>query len=134
MTLRKLTLSISLLAASLMLAAQAKAETWSCSFTYPTKRESPGVWVFKRKGDVFQILSDKDPKELTIKQETETAIYLFDVKQFGDPKTYPRHMLAAVLYKPSPGYSFTQPHFTFVHVRRKREKPVISIHGACVID
>jgi len=32
MTLRKLTLSIGLLAVSLMLAAPAQAETWSCSY------------------------------------------------------------------------------------------------------
>ena len=109
--------------------SQAQAETWSCGFMYPgTKKKNPGVWVFKRKGDVFQILSKSDPEELTIQQETEKAIYFFDLKQIGDPKTDPRKMMAAVLYKRS------RPHFTYVEVRHRGEDPVISIHGRCVID
>ena len=50
MTLRKRTLSIGLLAASLMLAApaQAQAETWSCSYI---DDQIPRTWVFIRTKD-----------------------------------------------------------------------------------
>ena len=53
MTLRKLTLSVSLLAASLMLAAPAQAETWACSYISPNGKAGTDVLV--REGKVFKL-------------------------------------------------------------------------------
>ena len=50
MTTVKLTLSVSLLAASLMLAAPVKAETWSCSITNSTMYGRDPI-IFKRWND-----------------------------------------------------------------------------------
>ena len=52
MTLRKLTLSVSLLAASLMLAAPAQAETWACSYI---ETGEAGTDVLVREGKVFKL-------------------------------------------------------------------------------
>ena len=54
MTLHKLTLSVSLLAASLMLVAPAKAETWSCSYHDKVKK-GPMPLCFVRNGGNFDV-------------------------------------------------------------------------------
>ena len=54
MTLRKLTLSIGLLAASLTLAAPAQAETWSCSY-YDKVKKGPMPFSFVRNGGTFDV-------------------------------------------------------------------------------
>ena len=55
MTLLKLTLSISVLAASLMLVAPAKAETWTCSYMVDLKGEKKSFsLVFVREGETIQ--------------------------------------------------------------------------------
>ena len=51
MTLRKLTLSVSLLATSLMLATPAQAETWACAHMAWDK---PVATLFTREGNTFQ--------------------------------------------------------------------------------
>ena len=51
MTLRKLTFSIGLLAASLMLAAPAQAETWSCSYI---NGKEAFVRLYVREGEGFR--------------------------------------------------------------------------------
>ena len=53
-TLHKLTLSVSLLAASLMLVAPAKAETWSCSYHDKVKK-GPMPFCFVRNGGNFDV-------------------------------------------------------------------------------
>ena len=50
MTLHKLTLSISILAASLMLTVPAHAEAWVCSFLSGNK---PYTQMFIRRGETF---------------------------------------------------------------------------------
>ena len=76
MTLRKRTLSIGLLAASLMLAAPAKAETLSC-FSYYGKTA-----VFIRKGEGFdrpyKIFGKDKIYRFEIVQETEHIIKLLN--------------------------------------------------------
>ena len=68
MTLRQLTLTVSLLAASLMLASPAQAETWSCSYIDTVKRE-PKPFVFIRNGKNF----DVQGSPLTLKVNSEDA-------------------------------------------------------------
>ena len=54
MTLRKLTLSVSLLATSLLLAAPAQTETWSCSYNDKGKGH-PMPFSFVRNGGTFDV-------------------------------------------------------------------------------
>ena len=70
MALHKLTLSIGLLAASLMLAAPAQAETWACT----DKFDGNKPFVFVRKGKIFELKGSA----LTFKilGETHTGISL----------------------------------------------------------
>ena len=98
MTLRKLTLSISILAASLMLAAPAKAETWSCAYTAHGKLIS-GVFVrqptaFTSTGGGF---GTKKPIGWAILNEDEDKILLFA----SSPKLWSRKNLFVVLWKPT---------------------------------
>ena len=72
MTLRKLTLSIGFLAASLMLAAPAQAETWACSYI---EHKKPQTFIFTRKGKTFfEALMEWEYK---IIRETKTEIHLY---------------------------------------------------------
>ena len=73
MALRKFTLSISLLAASLMLAAPAQAETWSCAY-YDKSAKHPRPIVFTRDGGRFK---NKILAEFVIVHESDQAIHLY---------------------------------------------------------
>ena len=79
MTLRKLVLSVSLLAALLMLAAPAQAETWACNGyeligfdRVEVKGDKP--FVFVRKGKTFEFKGS--PLTFRISQETPKLIVL----------------------------------------------------------
>ena len=85
MTLRKLTLSISLLAASLMLAAPAQAETWTCSVIYKTEPPETRKHVFVRKGDVFRY----NFMDYQIVDETDDLISLHHLLRRGTFKINP---------------------------------------------
>ena len=95
MTLRKLTLSISLLAASLMLAAPApaRAETWTCAFINPNTQK-PEKLAIVRDGGTFIEQFNKTPYR--IMKETENTIQLFFV---GD--VYPDMPLILMIWKKS---------------------------------
>ena len=70
MTIRKLTLSISLLSASLMLAAPAKAETWFCTIDHLSTLHGdklsdgsypgPGKLILVRDGNQFVHKTEKE--------------------------------------------------------------------------
>ena len=94
---RKLTLSIGLLAALLMLAAPAQAETWSCAYTAHGKLVS-GVFVRKRGGFTSRGggFGTKKPIGWTILNEDEDKILLFA----SSPKLWKRKNLLVVLWKP----------------------------------
>ena len=79
MTLHKLTLSIGLLAASLMLAAPAQAETWSCSYIVDLKEGSKSYsWIFVRDGAGFRgIAHSGDQYKYDVIMENEDAIHLY---------------------------------------------------------
>ena len=76
MALHKLTLSISLLAASLMLAAPAQAETWTCAFINPNTQK-PEKLAIVRDGGTFIEQFNKTPYRIL--NETENTIQLFFV-------------------------------------------------------
>ena len=73
MTLRKLTLSVSILAASLMLAAPAQAETWSCAY-HDKSAKHPRPIAFTRDGGRFK---NKILAEFVIVHESDQAIHLY---------------------------------------------------------
>ena len=73
MTLHKLTFSISLLAASLMLAVPAQAETWSCSY-HDKVRKGPMPFMFVRNGDNFD--APAFATTFQIVRETSKVIHL----------------------------------------------------------
>ena len=73
MTRRKLTLSVSLLAASLMLAAPAQAETWSCTY-HDKSAKHPRPIAFTRDGGRFK---NKILAEFVIVHESDQAIHLY---------------------------------------------------------
>ena len=75
MTLRKLVFSVSLLAASLMLAAPAQAETWSCSYMEKDRRVENIVFV--RKGDAFRWVGQYEGRIEKIHIETDDVIHLY---------------------------------------------------------
>ena len=91
MTLRKLTLSVSLLVASLMLAAPAQPETWTCAFINPNTQK-PEKLEIVRDGGTFIEQFNKTPYR--IMQETENTIQLFFV---GD--VYPDMPLILMIWK-----------------------------------
>ena len=76
MALRKFKLSISLLAASLMLAAPAQAETWSCAY-YDKSAKHPRPIAFARDGGRFK---NKILAEFVIVYESDQAIHLYAQK------------------------------------------------------
>ena len=92
-TLRKLTLSISLLAASLILAASAQAETWTCAFINPNTQK-PEKLAIVRDGGTFIEQFNKTPYR--IMKETKNTIQLFFV---GD--VYPDMPLILMIWKKS---------------------------------
>ena len=72
LSLRKFPLSVSLLAASLMLVAPAKAEMWACSYI---EHKKPQTFIFTRKGKTFfEALMEWEYKIIS---ETETEIHLY---------------------------------------------------------
>ena len=73
LTLRKLTLSVSLLAASLMLAAPAQAETWSCAY-HDKSAKYLRPTAFARDGGRFK---NKILAGFVIVQESDQAIHLY---------------------------------------------------------
>ena len=93
MTLSNLTLSIGLLAASLILAAPVQAETWTCAFINPNTQK-PEKLVIVRDGGTFIEQFNKTPYR--IMQETENTIQLFFV---GD--VYPDMPLILMIWKKS---------------------------------
>ena len=93
MTLRKLTLSIGLLAASLMLAAPAQAEAWTCAFINPNTQK-PEKLEIVRDGGTFIEQFNKTPYRIL--NETENTIQLFFV---GD--VYPDMPLILMIWKKS---------------------------------
>ena len=76
MTLHKLTLSVSLLAASLMLAAPSKAETWSCAY-HDKSAKHPRPIAFTRDRGRFK---NKILAEFVIVHESDQAIHLYAQK------------------------------------------------------
>ena len=77
MTLRKLTLSIGLLAALLMLAAPAQAETWFCLLRpAAVPNADPHKLVFVREGDQFVRQPKGQWYDHRIILETEADIHL----------------------------------------------------------
>ena len=99
MTLRKRTLSIGLLAASLMLAAPAKAETWSCAFINPNTQK-PEKLAIVRDGGTFIEQFNKTPYRIL--NETENTLQLF----FNGGDVYSDMPLFLVIWKK--GGQFTQ--------------------------
>ena len=90
MTLRKLTLSISLLAASLMLAAPAQAETWSCAYKTNTIRvlvatRMQGTMTYEGKTtprDYFHVSSSDSGKvQFDIVRENKNHLVLLSGEQ-----------------------------------------------------
>ena len=79
MTLRKLTLSVGLLAASLMLAAPAQAETWTCSHIVDLKEGRKSYsWIFVRDGAGFRAIAHSgDQRKYDVIMENEDAIHLY---------------------------------------------------------
>ena len=93
MGLHKLTLSIGFLAALLMLAAPAQAETWTCAFINPNTQK-PEKLAIVRDGGTFIEQFNKTPYR--IMKETENTIQLFFV---GD--VYPDMPLILMIWKKS---------------------------------
>ena len=93
MTLGKLTLSVSLLVTSLMLAAPAQAETRTCAFINPNT-QNPEMLAIVRDGGTFIEQFNKTPYR--IMKETEKTIQLFFV---GD--VYPDMPLILMIWKKS---------------------------------
>ena len=93
MSLRKLTLSVSLLAALLMSAVPAEAETWTCAFINPNTQK-PEKLAIVRDGGTFIEQFNKTPYR--IMKETENTIQLFFV---GD--VYPDMPLILMIWKKS---------------------------------
>ena len=75
MALYKLTFSIGLLAASLMLSAPAQAETWSCSYMEKDRRVENIIFV--RKGDSFRQVGQYKGRIEKIHVETDDVIHLY---------------------------------------------------------
>ena len=93
MDILKLAISIGLLAASLMLAAPAQAETWTCAFINPNTQK-PEKLAIVRDGGTFIEQFNKTPYR--IMQETENTIQLFFI---GD--VYPDMPLILMIWKKS---------------------------------
>jgi len=85
MTLRKLTLSISLMAALLTLAAPAQAETWSCSYMEKDGRVENIIFV--RKGDSFRQVGQYKGRIENIHLETDNIIHLYRFMDTGFDKS-----------------------------------------------
>ena len=122
MTLRKLTFSIGLLAASLMLAAPAKAETWSCSYAVEAKYGGSKSLVFVREGEGFRsIVQSGAQYSYRIIAENELAIHLYKPTKGMDG------MIAVALYK-------KEKHFNHSMLTPLEKGGVpSSIGGACII-
>ena len=99
MTLRKLMLLVSLLAASLMLAAPAQAETWTCAFINPNTQK-PEKLAIVRDGGTFIEQFNKTPYRIL--NETENTLQLF----FNGGDVYSDMPLFLVIWKK--GGQFTQ--------------------------
>ena len=93
MILHKLTVSVSLLAASLMLAAPTLAETWTCVFLNPNTQKSEKLEIIRDAG-IFIEQFNKTPYRIL--NETENTIQLFFV---GD--VYPDMPLILMIWKKS---------------------------------
>ena len=67
MTLLKLTLSISVLVASLMLVAPANAETWTCSYLVDLKGEEKSFsLIFVREGETIRFGHNGQHNEVSL--------------------------------------------------------------------
>ena len=113
------------LAASLMLAAPAQAETWACSYI---EHKKPQTIIFTRKGKTF--FGELREWEYKINRETETQIHLYTS---GDPDSKPINMFyALILLKKRKilGETFT-PEFNLVLVSAAPNN--FSLNGKCVI-
>ena len=99
MALGKLTLSISLLTASLMLAAPAQAETWTCAFINPNTQK-PEKLAIVRDGGTFIEQFNKTPYRIL--NETENTLQLF----FNGGDVYSDMPLFLIIWKK--GGQFTQ--------------------------
>ena len=99
MTLYKFTLSVSLLAASLMLAAPAQAETWRCVFLNPNTQKSEKLEIVRDSG-IFIEQFNKTPYRIL--NETENTLQLF----FNGGDVYSDMPLFLVIWKK--GGQFTQ--------------------------
>ena len=84
MTLRKLTLSVSLLAASLIVASQAKAETWACSYI---ESGEAGTDVLVREGKVFKLKGSG--MSFSIIEETDRLLSLYHQDPTGASPSWP---------------------------------------------
>lgn len=119
MTLRQLTLSVSILAASLMLAAPAQAETWSCSYNVAIRAKPIS---FVRTGNKFSIPSMKT--EWPIIHENTKVIHATQEVRLD---TVPIYVLA--LFK-------GPKRFALVHVGETADKQNPSVStwvGTCII-
>ena len=99
MTLHKLTLSVSLLAASLVLAAPTLAETWTCVFLNPNTQKSEKLEIVRDAG-IFIEQFNKTPHRIL--NETENTLQLF----FNGGDVYSDMPLFLVIWKK--GGQFTQ--------------------------
>ena len=81
MTLRKLTLSVSLLAALLTLAAPVKAETWACVYIDNGK---PASTNFVREGKIFRDAAFRIPYRI-LKEDDRFIQLWFEGNKIADP-------------------------------------------------
>ena len=93
MTLRKLTLAIGLLAASLILAAPAQAETWSCSYSSSTGKAYSIVFI--REGESFTAPA-AITRSYSIIHEDDKQIHLYH-RVIGPIN--PNYMMVVTLFK-----------------------------------
>ena len=94
MILRKLTHSFSPLAALLMLAAPAQAETWTCAFINPNTQK-PEKLAIVRDGGTF--IEQFNKMSYRILNETENTLQLF----FDGGDVYPDMPLVLIIWKKS---------------------------------
>lgn len=126
MTLRKLTLSIGLLAASLTLAAPAQAETWSCTITHGDTFFGKVV-VFTRKGDHFvRQQGSLEPYKYKIHVESEHTIQLVEKISRRLPG-----MSVTVLYPRKKRFEAAV--FAGIEPRSNPPTPGIYLAGTCLI-
>ena len=120
MTLRKLTLLVSFLAASLMLAVPVKSETWSCSY-FDRAKGHPMPFSFIRNGGKFDVPGFK--ATFWIIHENSKVIHLH---QAYLTEKVPLHSVA--LFKDTK-------RFAMAHTEDTKVEPAVrSWVGDCIID